>query len=42
MVEVLAIERVKGEGDERYGPVSAHGEGGGRTHREGERDEEEA
>jgi hypothetical protein len=42
VVEVLAIERVKGEGDEQYGPVSAHGEGGGMTHREGERDEEEA
>ena len=32
----------EGDGDERYGQVSAHGEGGGRTHREGKRDEEEA
>ena len=33
----------EGDGDERYGRVSAYGEGGGRTHRDGdERDEEEA
>ena len=32
----------EGDGDEWCGQVSAHGEGSGRTHREGERDEKEA